>query len=112
MCLQIAASRQGVQLVSATKNSACSCRLLVDLLLWFGNFGDRARGQKPGSTPSRYREDSMRAFGWTVLIAALLLAVPGSAKLRAEETGKVVIKISTIQTRSSELTLQEKRANE
>ena len=54
----------------------------------------------------------MRAFGWTVLIAALLLAVPGSAKLRAEETGKVVIKISTIQTRSSELTLQEKRANE
>jgi TRAP-type C4-dicarboxylate transport system substrate-binding protein len=53
----------------------------------------------------------MRAFGCTLLLAALLLAVPGGATTRAED-GKVVIKISTIQTRSSELTLQEKRANE
>lgn len=53
----------------------------------------------------------MRASMCTVLMAALLLAMPGSAKLRAED-GKQIIKISTIQTRTSELTLQEKKTNE
>jgi len=55
----------------------------------------------------------MRASICTVLMAALLLAVPGSAKLKAEgEVDKKIIKISTIQTRTSELTLQEKKTNE
>ena len=53
----------------------------------------------------------MRASICTVLMAALLLAVPGSAKLKAETETKV-IKISTIQVKTSELTLQEKRTNE
>jgi TRAP-type C4-dicarboxylate transport system substrate-binding protein len=53
----------------------------------------------------------MRASMCTVLMAALLLAMPGSAKLKAEGD-KQVIKISTIQTRTSELTLQEKKTNE
>lgn len=53
----------------------------------------------------------MRASMCTVLMAALLLAMPGSAKLKAED-GKQIIKISTIQTRTSELTLQEKKTNE
>jgi TRAP-type C4-dicarboxylate transport system substrate-binding protein len=53
----------------------------------------------------------MRASLCTVLISMLLLAVPGGAKLQAEGESKVVIKISTIQTRTSELSLQEKRAN-
>ena len=53
----------------------------------------------------------MRASICTVLMAASLLVMPGSAKLKAD-SGKVVIKISTIQTRTPELSLQEKRANE
>ena len=53
----------------------------------------------------------MRASICTVLMAALLLAMPGSAKLQAEGD-KQVIKISTIQTKTSELSLQEKRTNE
>lgn len=53
----------------------------------------------------------MRASVGTLLISAVLLAMPGSATLRAEDQSKVVIKISTIQNRTSELSLQEKRAN-
>ncbi len=53
----------------------------------------------------------MRASLCTILMSAFLLAMPGSAKLRAEDQSKVVIKISTIQTRTPQLSLQEKRTN-
>jgi TRAP-type C4-dicarboxylate transport system substrate-binding protein len=53
----------------------------------------------------------MRTFACLSLLAVVLLAVPGGASTRAQD-GKVIIKISTIQTRSSDLVVQEKRANE
>jgi len=54
----------------------------------------------------------MRASLCTVLMAAALLAMPGGVKLRAEDAGKVVIKISTIQSRTPENSLEDKRVNE
>lgn len=54
----------------------------------------------------------MRALVSMVLISAFLLAVPGGARLRAENQAKVVIKISTLQARTSENTIEDRRANE
>jgi len=54
----------------------------------------------------------MRASLCTVLMAAALLAMPGGVKLRAEDAGKVVIKISTIQSSTPENSLEDKRVNE
>jgi TRAP-type C4-dicarboxylate transport system substrate-binding protein len=47
-----------------------------------------------------------------VLISAALLAVPGGARLRAENQAQVLIKISTIQARTAENVLEDRRVNE
>jgi TRAP-type C4-dicarboxylate transport system substrate-binding protein len=47
-----------------------------------------------------------------VLISAGLLAVPGGARLRAENQAKVLIKVSTLQARTPENVLEDRRVNE
>jgi TRAP-type C4-dicarboxylate transport system substrate-binding protein len=54
----------------------------------------------------------MRALLSMVLISACLLAVPGGPRLRAENQAKVLIKVSTLQARSPENVLEDRRVNE
>lgn len=54
----------------------------------------------------------MRALSWTVSIAVLLVTVPGSAPLRAEQEAQIVIKVATLAPRSREFSIRANRYNQ